>query len=201
VNQDSLHWIELLQTGDQLSRPLDKGEALFRQGDPATCIYRVTRGRIRLLRHLKEGTSVVVQLARPGETFAEAALFSDRYHCEAIADTPSAVTVLPKTGLLTALSADQGLCMDFAQGLAEQVRDLRTRLELRNIRSASERILTWLRLQTTGVPPTVWLDRPWTQVAPEIGLTAEAVYRSLAALEQQGRIVRHPDRVELCPGT
>jgi CRP-like cAMP-binding protein len=198
--RDILNWIELLETDRPLHRSLKAGEALFRQGDPAHAIYRVRSGRIRLVRHLEAGTSVVVQVARARETFAEAALFADHYHCEAIADSPAEVTVIAKARLLAALEANPQLCLGFARGLAELVRDLRTRLELRNIRSASERILSWLRLQATGDPPTVRLDRPWTQIGPEIGLTTEAIYRTLSALEQEGHILRHPDRIELTRG-
>ncbi len=74
--------------------------------------------------------------------------------------------------------------------LASQVRDLRRRLELRNIRSAAARVLAWLRLHASGSPPLVRNCRSWTQVADDLGLTREAVYRALAALERQGRISR-----------
>jgi DNA-binding phage protein len=36
----------------------------------------------------------------------------------------------------------------------------------------------------------VKLRRAWTQVADELGLTREAVYRALAMLERQGRVSR-----------
>jgi len=89
----------------------------------------------------------------------------------------------------------QGLALTFA--LASQVRDLRTRLELRNIRSAAERVLAWLRFHATGDPAQVMLGRSWTSVAEELGLTREAVYRALAALERHGWIARGGDCVRL----
>jgi DNA-binding HxlR family transcriptional regulator len=43
--------------------------------------------------------------------------------------------------------------------------------------------------------------RPWTEIAAEIGLTHEAIYRALAALERDGRIIRNQEQVVLQPPT
>jgi CRP-like cAMP-binding protein len=169
-------------------RHLAAGEALFRQGDPAIAIFRVESGQLRLLRHTEDGSSVVMHVARPGETFAEAALFADVYHCDAIAQVEARVTVIGKRDLLRAARRDASEMLHLARVLAGQVRDLRARLEIRNIRAADQRLLAWLRLNARGNPPAVELDRTWTQVAEEIGLTREAIYRALSRMRRAGRI-------------
>ena len=105
------------------------------------------------------------------------------------------VLALPKADLLSALAADPAHCLALALALAAQVRDLRARLELRNIRSASARVLAWLRLHASGNPACMQISRSWTQVADELGLTREVVYRALAVLERQRRISRGPGLV------
>lgn len=190
-------WISLLEPNRVGRQRLKAGETLFRQDDPATAIYLVVAGRVRLVRHLEDDSSVVLHVARSSETFADAALFADHYHCDAVADATSEVSVIPKAGLLTVLETDPQACLGFARELASHVRDLRARLELRNIRTAPDRIVAWLRLQAAGDPPTARLDRPWTQIAAELGLTHEAIYRALAALEREGRIMRHREAVVL----
>jgi CRP-like cAMP-binding protein len=129
-----------------------------------------------------------MHVARPGETFAEAALFADAYHCDAIAQAPSQVTVIGKRDLLRDVRRDASKVLELARAMAGQVRDLRARLEIRNIRSADQRLLAWLRLRARGNPPSLELDRTWTQVAEEIGLTREATYRALSAMRRTGRI-------------
>ncbi len=104
---------------------------------------------------------------------------------------------LPKADLLSALATDPAECLALALVLAGQVRDLRAKLELRNIRSATDRLLTWLRLHASGNPPSVPMHRSWTQVADELGLTREVIYRALAKLECQKRINRRPGFVQL----
>ena len=177
-----------------------RGAAVFRQGDPATTVYVVETGRIRMARVLEDGTPLTLFVAEAGDSFAEASLSAAHYHCDAIAETDAVVLALPKTGLLTALAADPAQSLSVTLALASQVRDLRARLELRNIRSAALRVLAWLRLHASGNPPAMPLHRPWTMVAEELGLTREVLYRALAMLERQGQIQRKPGFVKLLVG-
>lgn len=193
----SAGWIEALTGRDRTRLSLRAGEAVFHQGAAAAAVYAVKRGRVRLTRRLEDGSAVILYVARIGETFAEAALFTDRYHCDALAVTDSEIEVIPRAGVRARLERDPALCLDLAGTLAAQVRDLRARLELRNIRSARERVLAWLRLQVERVPGAVELDQPWTAIAAELGLTHESVYRALAALESRGTIRREKNRVQL----
>ncbi|KAA0686324.1 Crp/Fnr family transcriptional regulator [Azospirillum brasilense] len=191
-------WVGLVDSERLRRRRLEPGEALFRQGASAVAVYRVDCGRVRLVRHLEDGSSVALHVARNGETFAEAALWAEAYHCDSVAEALSEVTVIPKADLLDALEDNPQAALALARGLAAHVRDLRARLELRNIRSAPKWILAWLRLQASGDPPTARLDRPWTEIAAEIGLTHEAIYRALSTLERTGRIARRSGVITLC---
>ena len=174
-----------------------RGATIFRQGDRAAAMFLIETGRVRLARVLADGTPLILYVAAAGESFAEASLSAATYHCDAIAETDTAVLSLPKADLLSALAAVPTECLALALALAAQVRDLRARLELRNIRSASARVLAWLRLHASGDPPAVPRHRSWTQVADELGLTREVVYRALAALERQKLIDRGADFVSL----
>jgi CRP-like cAMP-binding protein len=153
------------------------------------------------VRHLEDGTTVILHSARSGETFAEASAFAEAYHCDAVAEVASRVAAVPKSEFLAALARDPEASFRFARLLADQVRDLRSRLEIRNIRSAPERLMAWLRLRAAGRPPTAVLGQTWSDVAAEVGLSREAVYRALAALEQDGSIVRTTGAVILRDGT
>ncbi|HEV8407730.1 MAG TPA: cyclic nucleotide-binding domain-containing protein, partial [Sphingomicrobium sp.] len=64
-------------------RTLEAGEFLFRQGDRVNAIFKVDQGRMRLIRHTIDNRPVTLHTARAGDLFAEAALFADRYHCDA----------------------------------------------------------------------------------------------------------------------
>ena len=71
--------------------------------------------------------------------------FAESYYCDAVAATPSRVRVYPKTTVMAALRADPDLAQAFMARLAVQLQELRALMELRNIRSARERVLQYLR--------------------------------------------------------
>lgn len=178
-------------------RSLHAGELLFRQGDAVEALYFIMEGSIRLLRVLEDGTAVTLHVARAGESLAEASLFTAHYHCDALALENSRLLAVPKHTLKAALESDAQASLAFAHLLAKQVRDLRAHLELRNIKSAPQRVLAWLRLHAMGSPPCVELDRPWNVIATEIGLSHEAVYRALTMLQNTQRICRDKQRIIL----
>ncbi len=176
-------------------RRLEKGDFLFRRGDSAKAVFLVKEGRVRLERILESGSPVTLFTARAGDGLAEAALFSEAYHCDAIAEVASRVAAFSKQRVLQALAENPLLGQRLMARMAHQVRDLRALLELRNIRSAQERILQYLRL-------VGWLhggteDRPAKALAAEVGLTPEAFYRALSALEKKGQIRRRGRALEV----
>ena len=80
--------------------------------------------------------------------------------------------------------------------MAHQLHALRYKLELRSVRSARDRILLTLELQAER-DGTVRLSREIQDLAFDLGLTREAVYRTLAALEREGIIERSRSSIRL----
>jgi CRP/FNR family transcriptional regulator, dissimilatory nitrate respiration regulator len=81
--------------------------------------------------------------------------------------------------------------------MARQLHALRQRLELRNVRSARERVLLALELRATDDSRTVVLEGPLQDFAADLGLTREALYRTLAGLHASGQIVRDGSQITL----
>jgi CRP/FNR family transcriptional regulator, dissimilatory nitrate respiration regulator len=171
-------------------RSLARNETLFRQGDKVAAIYFVEAGRLRLERRTFDGRSLVLGVTPAGQFFVEAALFSDTFHCDAVATEASRVRVYPKTALLNALSADPTSALSFLKLVAHQVFDLRQRLEVMKVRSAKERVMLYLDLNAGPDGRTVTLRSQLQDIASELGLTREAFYRTLASLERAGAIER-----------
>jgi CRP-like cAMP-binding protein len=171
-------------------RTLAKGETLFLQGDQTFAIFAVRRGRVRLMRHLADGSTLPLHVAHDGETFSEAAIYSKNYHCDAIADVESEVEIHPIPALSRVLDKNPEAARIFMAHLARQVIDLRSRLEIRNIRSAEERVVQFLQLQVGESDLSITFTRPLKDISGDIGLTHEAFYRALAKLEESGVITR-----------
>lgn len=177
-------------------RSLARNQLLFRQGDKVTAIYFIEEGRLRLERRTFDGRLLILGITPANKFFVEAALFSEVFHCDAVATEPSRVRIYPKTAVLDALRSDPASAMSFLKLVAHQIIDLRQRLELMKVRSAKERVMLYLDFHA-GAGGTVSLPGPLQDVASELGLTREALYRTLASLEQTGAIERTKSRIRL----
>ena len=88
-------WLPAAVRAAAIDRKLKSGEALFRLGDKTAGLCEVLAGRVRMARVDRSGHEIILYVAGPGETLAEASLFSPAYHCDAIASTdalPDGVT-------------------------------------------------------------------------------------------------------------
>jgi CRP/FNR family transcriptional regulator, dissimilatory nitrate respiration regulator len=153
------------------TRSLARNEALFRQGDKVTAIYFVEAGRLRLERRTFDGRLLILGITPSGRFFVEAALFADIFHRDAVATEPSRVRIYPKQAVLTALRTDPANAMSF---MAHQVIELRQRLEVMKVRSAKERVLVYLDLNSELDGRTVNLRSQLQDIASELGLSREA---------------------------
>jgi CRP-like cAMP-binding protein len=178
-------------------RKLKAGAALFRLGDKTFGLCEVVAGRVRLARVDRAGHEVVLHVAGPGDIIAEASLFSPHYHCDAVASSDAVVRIYPKPAMLAAFARDPKALQAFAAMLARQVMSLRTRIEQRNIRSARERLRHYLTVNTGADGRTVELRGTLKDLAAELGLSHEALYRTLAALERSGEIKRAGQEIVL----
>ena len=66
------------------------GVPVFHINDPVRMVHFVRRGTIHLVRHQEDGAALILQRARAGSILAEASVYSDRYHCDARADSGAA---------------------------------------------------------------------------------------------------------------
>lgn len=154
---------------------LAAGETLFVTGEKVARIYMVRSGSIHLLRHTPHGAQMVMQNAGPGAVVAEASAYSPRYHCDAVAAEDTVVAGFPKERFLAALAAEPTLAESWSALLARSVQAARLRAEIRSLPKVAERLDAWLG-ERNRLP-----DRGrWQDVAAELGVTREALYRELA---------------------
>lgn len=169
-----------LSQNAQKSVPLMAGESLFLQDAPTKGLYILEYGSLELRRFTGGGDAVVLHRVMSGETFAEASLFTAKYHCEAVTTTASQVVELDRKAVLDRFSSDSKFAVALTARFASQIQSYRRRLEVVAIRSALERVYTAL---SDGM-----LVGNVKSFAGEIGLSHEAVYRAFSQLVRQKRI-------------
>jgi CRP-like cAMP-binding protein len=193
------NWPAAFMNAVGVERSLKVGQHLFRYGDRTAGAYQVLSGRVRLARVDSSGREAVLYVANTGDTLAEASLFSQAYRCDAIASTKSVVRFFPKSALLAEFRRDPETAEVFMAMLAEQVMGLRARLEILNIRSARERVLTYLVLNVGADGRTVSRSGTVKDLAAYLGLTHETLYRTLAQMTSDKEIRRSGTTIVLLP--
>jgi CRP/FNR family transcriptional regulator, dissimilatory nitrate respiration regulator len=181
----------------QIERKLQAGQSLFRQGNRTTGIYEVVSGKLRLARVDLSGREAILYSAAAGDIIGEASLFSPVYHCDAIATTKAVVRLYPKSIILAEFQRNQKAAQAFMAMLARQIMGLRTRLEQRNIRSARDRVRHYLAVNAGPDGRTVVLPGTAKELAADLGLTHEALYRTLSEMEDDGEIERLKGKIRL----
>lgn len=161
---------------------VEKGETLFHEGAKTRGMFFVLSGCIELRRYTENGSAIVIHTAKAENTFAEASLFSDQYHCDAIAISNSQVTELSKFGVSELFNSNIQFATMLTQRFARQIQEYRRKIELLAIRDANDRVYFGL---AEGL-----LQTDIKSFASEIGLTHEVVYRSLNKLTKLGKIER-----------
>jgi CRP-like cAMP-binding protein len=163
---------------------LESGDPLFRAGDRVSRFFFVSEGAVRLVRPLETGSSAIMQIARQGEWLAEASLFSSRYHCDAVCARRCVLTSVSKAQLIARLGAECDQAMALAQWLSIRLRELRQLDEIVRVRSAKARVMRWLEWKCDKRSGRLDLTSTWSEIADELALTREALYRVIAELKR-----------------
>ena len=154
-------------------RSIEAGTNVFRRDDTVRAVHQVASGQVRLTRHVADGRTLILQRAGPGELLAEASLFADRYHCDAVAEGAVQLLTLDREMLRVRLAERPDILMALTGRFAREIQRLRARLELAGLVRVADRLDAWLALHGDRE------GRPWRDVAIEIGVSPEALYREL----------------------
>ena len=169
---------------------------LFRTGDRPRSMFYVVSGEVTLERSGLHGQPVVLQRTRQGFV-SEASLQVERYHCDAVAVSESLVIQLPAPALARALESDPAFAGRWIAMLNREVRRLRLHCERLSMKSVRERLVHLIETEgQAGHYPT---PSGLKTLAGELGITHEALYRTVADLEQQGRLMRKEGALVLRP--
>lgn len=155
-------------------RKVAKGAAVFRQADVVGSMYLVRSGAVALERPLTDGVPLTLHVATPGMALAEASLFAETYHCDAVARSDAEVARLPRTKFLTALRNRPDAALSLIETHAKEVQAQRARIEILRLKRVADRLNAWLDLH--GEPS----KGEWINVAERIGVSPPALYRELA---------------------
>lgn len=162
-----------------------KNQRLFLTGKVPQWMFFVTSGEVSLERTGIQGEPVVLQRTRMGFV-SEASLRVARYHCDAVAITDTSVIKLPVREIRSVLDQDPEFAGRWIGMLNSEVMRLRLRCERLSMKSVRDRVLHLI--QTEGKDGHYSVPSGLKTLAGELGVTHEALYRTIAELQKTGLV-------------
>ena len=169
---------------------VEKGEVLFRRGDPCAGFHVVAVGQVKLSLGTPEGGEKVVEILGPGMSFGEAVLFMERpYLVTATALADGLLLYVSREALFRELDRDPGLARRMLAGLSMRLHMLMKDMEAMTLHSATQRVIGYLtRLDDEAGDGRVTLPAQKNLVASRLNLTPEYFSRILHELSEEGLI-------------
>ena len=170
-------------------KSLDKGDYLFREGDPSQGFYVVQKGAINVHRVNALGKEQVIRIFRAGESLAEATLATlSGYPADARALEASQVLLIQKSGFLSLLRRQPELALRMLGSMSMHLRDLVGQLEDMTLKDVETRLANWLIKRCPNPdgsePVSIELRMTKRVLAAELGTVSETFSRTLAKFRE-----------------
>jgi CRP-like cAMP-binding protein len=176
-------------------RRYERGESVFRVGQPCEGFHVVLTGQVKLFAISPSGNEKVIELISPGQSFAEALMFTGKpYIVNAQSLTDSLILTVKKDAVVAEIERDPRFSMRMLAGISRRLHGLVQDVESSALHSGIQRVIGYLlRDQAVeegeaGQVTTVSLPVSKATIASLLSLTPEYFSRVLRELEEGGYI-------------
>lgn len=172
--------------------PLQRGQYLYRQGDPMRWLFAVRAGSLRVFTSTADGTEQTVGFYLLGEVLGFDGLEHERHTCTAVALETTAVCELPLDRLEELCGELPRLQHQLLSLVGKEIASEHESILSLATRSAEERLATFLlslsmRFGERGLSRTEFnLSMSRHDIANFLGVAAETVSRQLSSFQVQG---------------
>lgn len=169
---------------------LDEGQCLFHFGQPARQFFYVRSGQIKLFRNSPDGGEKVIEIIRPGETFAEAVMFmqGEGYPVSAEAIMPSEVLAFDQKSMMDILRGSIDTCFRLMASMGMRLHAQLNDIDQLALHNATFRLVSFLLQQMPErvmASPEVQLTTPKNIIASRLSIQPETLSRILGRLSKQ----------------
>jgi CRP-like cAMP-binding protein len=199
--------LEQLAQGCRLRR-LGRGDPVFRVGEPCEEFHVTVTGQVKLFALSPAGQEKVIELIGPGQSFAEALMFTGRpYIINAQSLTDSLLLSVGKAEVVRGIENDPRFAMRMLAGISRRLHGLVHDVQAYALHSGMQRVIGYLLRDVSESADeaalTVSLPVSKATIASRLSLTPEYFSRVLHELESEGLIeidrrdIRIPDASRL----
>ena len=170
------------------------GEKIFRQGEPASLVYRVLRGAVISYRLLTDGRRQVTEFHAAGDFLGLEAGLEYRTTAEALSETT--IATVRRAELARLAAADSGLARALWQMSVRAFQRSEDHAMILARQGATERVVAFLLDYADRLGALELVELPMTRqdMADHVGLTIHSVSRTLSQLEADGLIQARSSR-------
>ncbi len=174
-------------------RQLQEGEFLFEHGQKAERFFILLNGHIKLIRLSLEGMEKVIEIIRPGESFAEAIMFMEKqiYPVTSQAIIPSEVISFENKAFLGILAESFDTCKYVMCDMSMRLRTWLGEIDNLTLQNATYRLVNYLLYQIPSDSKNscqVSFQIPKHVIASRLSIKPETLSRILQHLSKEGLI-------------
>jgi CRP-like cAMP-binding protein len=184
---------------------LGRDEVLFQEGDPGRGFYVLLEGQVRVYKASPDGKEYTLHLIRPGQMFAEVAIFMERAfpaNCAALED--STVAFFPREAFLRLIQDRPQISLKIIASLARFVREFNRMVEELSLKEVPARLATYLLEEARRQGRrSVILEGTKTALAARLGTVSETLSRNLTKMKnlelirEEGKVIHLLDPARL----
>jgi CRP/FNR family transcriptional regulator len=182
---------------------LAPGQTLFHEGDPATRVFTLTRGSLKLYKLLADGRRQVTGFLFPGDFLGMSVDDEHAFSAEALDD--SQLCWFPRSRFDDFVEDHSAMEHELYRMAAHELAAAQQQLVLLGRKTATERLASFLlflaergRRSSTDLAGVVRLPMSRSDIADYLGLTKETVSRVFSAFRRDRVIrLRAVDEVEI----
>ena len=195
--------VERLDSIVKRSRPLHRGDHLFRDGDPFYALYVVKTGSVKTYTPSEEGGEQVLGFHLPGEIIGLDAIEREAHACSAKVLETSAICEIPFARLEELSGSVPSLQHQMYRLLSKEISHDTEMLLLLGKKNAEERLATFLlslslRLKKRGLSATDFhLSMSRHEIGNYLGLAVETVSRLFTRFQDEGLLKVDRKHVQL----
>lgn len=190
-------------SGDELARLAEgcscarfsRGDMVFRVGEPCEAFHVTVTGQVKLFVLSQAGQEKVIEIVGPGQSFAEALMFTGRpyiVNAQALAD--ALVMTISKQAVLSEIALDSRFALRMLAGISRRLHGLVNDVQAYALHSGAQRIIGYLLRDVADEPAppgntfTVTLPASKATIASRLSLTPEYFSRVLHEFEAAGLV-------------
>ena len=174
-----------------VEKKVNKGEAIFSEGDKGKGFYVVLEGRVKIYKVSAEGKEQILHIFGQGQPFGEVPVFAgQKFPANAQAISKGRLLFFPRTAFVTLITENPSLSLNMLAIMASKLREFSVQIENLSLKEIPARLASYLiylaEEQQTEEAVTLGISKG--QLASMLGTIPETLSRIFAKLSGQGLI-------------